>query len=38
MKLMIPVEADVNGQVSEILKDDGQPVEFGDPLFLIERQ
>jgi acetyl-CoA carboxylase biotin carboxyl carrier protein len=37
MKLMIPVEADVDGLVREVLKEDGQPVEFGDPLFLIER-
>jgi acetyl-CoA carboxylase biotin carboxyl carrier protein len=37
MKLMIPVEADVDGLVCEVLKDDGQPVEFGEPLFLIKR-
>ncbi|MEV4517939.1 biotin/lipoyl-containing protein [Dactylosporangium sp. NPDC049525] len=37
MKLMIPVKADVSGRVQEILKDDGQPVEFGEPLLLIER-
>lgn len=35
MKLMIPVKADVDGLVREVLKDDGQPVEFGEPLFLI---
>jgi acetyl-CoA carboxylase biotin carboxyl carrier protein len=37
MKMMIPVEADVDGRVREVLKADGQPVEFGEPLFLIER-
>lgn len=37
MKLMIPVEADVDGRVREVLKDDGQPAEYGEPLFLIER-
>jgi acetyl-CoA carboxylase biotin carboxyl carrier protein len=37
MKLMIPVEADVDGLVREVLKGEGQPVEFGEPLFLIER-
>jgi acetyl-CoA carboxylase biotin carboxyl carrier protein len=37
MKLMIPVESDVAGWVREVLKADGQPVEFGEPLFLIER-
>jgi acetyl-CoA carboxylase biotin carboxyl carrier protein len=35
MKLMIPVEADVGGRVSDVLKDDGEPVEFGEPLFMI---
>lgn len=37
MKLMIPVESDVDGWVREVLKTDGQPVEFGEPLVLIER-
>jgi acetyl-CoA carboxylase biotin carboxyl carrier protein len=37
MKMMIPVEADVNGRVREVLKRDGQSVEFGEALFLIER-
>jgi acetyl-CoA carboxylase biotin carboxyl carrier protein len=37
MKLMIPVEADVDGLVREVLKGDGQPVEFGEPLFVIEQ-
>jgi acetyl-CoA carboxylase biotin carboxyl carrier protein len=37
MKLMIPVEADASGRVTAVLKDDTAPVEFGEPLFLIER-
>jgi acetyl-CoA carboxylase biotin carboxyl carrier protein len=37
MKLMIPVEADVDGWVREVLKNDGEPAEFGEPLVLIER-
>jgi acetyl-CoA carboxylase, biotin carboxylase subunit len=37
MKLLIPVESDVSGRVRQVLRDDGQPVEFGEPLFLIER-
>lgn len=37
MKLMLPVEADVSGRIREVLKDDGQPVEFGEALYLIER-
>ena len=37
MKLMIPVKADVAGRVVEILKADGDAVEFGEPLLLIER-
>lgn len=37
MKLMIPVESDVAGRVREVLATDGQPVEFGQPLVLIER-
>ncbi|MGH4026969.1 MAG: acetyl-CoA carboxylase biotin carboxyl carrier protein [Pseudonocardiaceae bacterium] len=33
MKLMIPVKADGNGVVDEILKGDSEPVEYGEPLF-----
>jgi acetyl-CoA carboxylase biotin carboxyl carrier protein len=33
MKLMIPVEADVTGKVVEVLKADGEPVEYDEPLF-----
>jgi acetyl-CoA carboxylase biotin carboxyl carrier protein len=35
MKLMIPVEADRDGRIVEVLVPDGTPVEFGQPLFTI---
>jgi len=36
MKLMNEIEAEVTGKVVQILKKDGDSVEFGEPLFLIE--
>lgn len=33
MKLMLPVEADRGGRIAEVLVDDGEAVEFGQPLF-----
>lgn len=36
MKLMNEIEAEVSGKVVQILKKDGESVEFGEPLFLIE--
>ncbi|PIT11849.1 acetyl-CoA carboxylase biotin carboxyl carrier protein [Snodgrassella alvi] len=36
MKLMNEIEADHSGVVKEILISNGQPVEFGEPLFIIE--
>jgi acetyl-CoA carboxylase biotin carboxyl carrier protein len=36
MKLMIPVEADVSGEILEVIADNGSPVEFGDRLFAVE--
>lgn len=36
MKLMNEIEADVSGTVKAILVNDGEPVEFGAPLFVIE--
>ncbi|HLX27826.1 MAG TPA: acetyl-CoA carboxylase biotin carboxyl carrier protein [Casimicrobiaceae bacterium] len=35
MKLMNEIEADASGVVKAILAENGQPVEFGQPLFLI---
>lgn len=36
MKLMNPLEAEVKGQIVEILVENGQLVEFGQPLFLVK--
>ena len=36
MKLMNEIEAEAAGKVAEILVENGQPVEFGQPLFRIE--
>ena len=35
MKLMNEIEADANGTIKAVLAENGQPVEFGQPLFLI---
>jgi acetyl-CoA carboxylase biotin carboxyl carrier protein len=37
MKLMNEIEAEFPCKVIEMLKENAQPVEFGDPLFLVER-
>jgi acetyl-CoA carboxylase biotin carboxyl carrier protein len=37
MKLMNEIEAEFRCKVVEILKENAKPVEFGDPLFLVER-
>jgi acetyl-CoA carboxylase biotin carboxyl carrier protein len=36
MKLMNEIESDVDGTIVKILVENGQPVEYGEPLFLIE--
>lgn len=36
MKLMNEIECEIDGQVVKILVDNGQPVEYGEPLFLVE--
>lgn len=36
MKMLNQIEADVSGKVTAILIENGQPVEFGQPLFIIE--
>lgn len=38
MKLMNEIEADFPGKIVSILVENGQPVEFGEPLFIIEAQ
>jgi len=35
MKLMNEIEADASGVIKAILVENGQPVEFGEPLFVI---
>ncbi len=37
MKLMNEIEAEVSGQIVEILAENGQLVEYGQPLFLVKR-
>ena len=36
MKLMNEIESEVNGKIVSVLAENGQPVEYGEPLFLIE--
>lgn len=36
MKVMNPIKADKGGTITQILVDNGQPVEFGDVLMVIE--
>jgi acetyl-CoA carboxylase biotin carboxyl carrier protein len=36
MKLMNEIESDQDGVVKAILAENGQPVEYGEPLFIIE--
>ncbi len=36
MKLMNEIEAEKSGVIRKILAEDSQPVEFGQPLFLVE--
>ena len=35
MKVMNEIKADVDGEILEILVQNGEPVEFGQPLFLV---
>ncbi len=36
MKLMNEIKSEVRGKIAEILVNNGDPVEFGQPLFLLE--
>lgn len=38
MKLMNEIEAEVKGEIVEILVENGQLVEYGQPLFLVKQQ
>jgi acetyl-CoA carboxylase biotin carboxyl carrier protein len=35
MKLMNEIEADISGEVTRVIVENGQPVEYGEPLFAI---
>ncbi len=35
MKLMNEIEAEVGGTIKAVLVENGQPVEYGEPLFII---
>ncbi|SBT42859.1 acetyl-CoA carboxylase biotin carboxyl carrier protein [Micromonospora auratinigra] len=35
MKLMVPVESTVHGRIEAVLHADGDPVEYGEPLFVV---
>ena len=37
MKLMNEIEAEVEGKIIQILVENGQPVEYGQPLFIIQK-
>jgi len=36
MKILNQIESEVSGVVKELLVEDGQPVEFGEPLMIVE--
>ncbi|MCW1927147.1 acetyl-CoA carboxylase biotin carboxyl carrier protein [Bhargavaea beijingensis] len=36
MKLFNEIEAEINGEIAQILVEDGQLVEYGQPLFLVK--
>jgi len=36
MKLMNEIKSEIKGKISEILVENAEPVEFGQPLFLVE--
>lgn len=38
MKLMNEIESDVNGKIAQILVKNGQPVEYGQTLFIVETE
>jgi len=36
MKIMNEIESDIDGTITKILVENGQPVEYGQPLFIVE--
>jgi len=37
MKLMNEIESEYNGRIVDILVQNAQPVEYGQPLFILEK-
>jgi acetyl-CoA carboxylase biotin carboxyl carrier protein len=37
MKVMNEIKAELSGEVLEVLAENGEPVEFGQPLFLVKK-
>jgi biotin carboxyl carrier protein len=37
MKLMNEIEAEISGKIVKIIGQNGQPVEYNQPLFLVEK-
>ncbi|NQT23362.1 MAG: acetyl-CoA carboxylase biotin carboxyl carrier protein [Candidatus Omnitrophica bacterium] len=37
MKLMNEIKAEVNGKIADVLVENGEPIEFGQVLFLVEQ-
>ena len=35
MKVMNEIQAETSGEIAEVLVENGEPVEFGQPLFLL---
>ena len=38
MKMMNQIEADVSGTITKVLAENGEPIEFEQPLFTIEAE
>ena len=36
MKLFNEIEAEISGKIVKILVEDGTPIEYGQPLFLVD--
>ncbi len=36
MKLMNEIESEVSGKIAKALVENGQPIEFGQPLYLVD--
>ena len=37
MKLMNEIESDIEGKIAKVLVENGQPIEYDQPLFLVEK-